>query len=111
VETTPAPPTNDRLAKLQQMLAREPNDTFLLYGIALEHKKLSEPAKAIEFLDRVVELDPGYCYAYHQKGLVFESNGDLDAAKASYRAGIEAARAKGDTHAQGEIEAALAMIE
>jgi len=111
VETTPAPPTSDRLAKLQQMLAREPGDTFLLYGIALEHKKLNEPAKAIEFLDRVIALDPGYCYAYHQKGLVHESTGNLDAAKASYRAGIEAARTKGDAHAQGEIEAALAMIE
>ena len=110
METTP-PQTNDRLAKLQQMLAREPNDTFLLYGIALEHKKLNEPAKAVEFFDRVIALDPGYCYAYHQKGLVFESSGDLDAAKASYRGGIEAARKKGDAHAQGEIEAALAMIE
>ena len=93
------------------MLAREPNDTFLLYGIALEHKKAGEHAPALEYFDRVIQLDPGYCYAYHQKGLVFESIGDLDAAKASYRAGIEAARTKGDAHAQGEIEAALAMIE
>ena len=111
METTPAPQTSDRLAKLQQMLAREPNDTFLLYGIALEHKKLNDPKQAIEFLDRVIALDPGYCYAYHQKGLVFESSGDLDAAKRSYRDGIEAAKRKGDAHAQGEIEAALAMIE
>ena len=112
METTPTPPqTNDRLAKLQQMLAREPNDTFLLYGIALEHKKLNDPKQAIEYLDRVIALDPGYCYAYHQKGLVYESSGDLDAARRSYRDGIEAARRKGDAHAQGEIEAALAMIE
>jgi tetratricopeptide (TPR) repeat protein len=112
VETTPTPQqTNDRLAKLQQMLSREPNDTFLLYGIALEHKKLNDPKRAIEYLDRVIGLDPGYCYAYHQKGLVHESFGDLGAAKQSYRDGIEAARRKGDAHAQGEIEAALAMIE
>jgi Tfp pilus assembly protein PilF len=111
VETPSAPQTNDRLAKLHQMLAREPNDTFLLYGIALEHKKLNDPTKAVEYLDRVIALDPGYCYAYHQKGLVYESSGDLDAAKQSYRAGVDAARKKGDAHAQGEIEAALAMIE
>ena len=111
METKPSPQANERLTKLQQMLAREPNDTFLLYGIALEHKKLNEPAKAVEFLDRVIALDPGYCYAYHQKGLVFETSGDLDAAKASYRAGIDAARKKGDAHAQGEIEAALAMLD
>ena len=93
------------------MLARDPNDAFLLYGIALEHKKLGDPAAAIEFLDRVIAIDPGYCYAYHQKGLVNESTGDVDAAKAAYRDGIAAAEKKGDAHAREEISAALSMIE
>jgi Flp pilus assembly protein TadD len=103
--------TSERLEKLQQMLAKEPNDTFLLYGIALEHKKLNDPAAALDFLDRVTRLDPGYCYAYHQKGLVHESQGDANAAKVAYREGIEAAIKKGDDHARGEIEAALSMID
>ena len=34
------------------MLERQPNDAFLLYGIALEHKKLNDHPKAIEYLDR-----------------------------------------------------------
>ena len=105
------PATSDRLEKLQQMLAKDPNDTFLLYGIAMEHKKINDPARALEFFDRVTRLDPGYCYAYHQKGLVHESQGDADAAKRAYREGIEAAIKKGDDHARGEIEAALSMIE
>ena len=102
---------SDRLEKLQQMLAKEPNDTFLLYGIAMEHKKLNDAAAALEFLDRVTQLDPAYCYAYHQKGLVHESQGDAEAAKRAYREGIAAATKKGDDHARGEIEAALSMIE
>lgn len=102
---------SERLEKLQQMLAKEPNDTFLLYGIALEHKKLDDPDAALEFLDRVTGLDAGYCYAYHQKGLVHESQGNTDAAKAAYREGIQAAMKKGDDHARGEIEAALSMID
>ena len=105
------PSTSERLEKLQQMLAREPNDTFLLYGIAMEHRKLNDFAAALEYLARVTQLDPGYCYAYHQKGLVHESQGDTDAAKRAYREGIEAAIRKGDDHARGEIEAALAMID
>ena len=72
---------SERLEKLQKMLEREPNDPFLLYGIAMEHKKLNDAAAALEFFDRVTRLDPGYCYAYHQKGLVHESQGDTDAAK------------------------------
>ena len=43
--------------------------TFLVYGLALEHKKAGNASEAISLLDRVVALDPGYCYAYHQKGL------------------------------------------
>jgi tetratricopeptide (TPR) repeat protein len=105
------PPNSDRLEKLQQMLARDPNDTFLLYGIAMEHKKRDDHVAALEFFDRVTSLDPGYCYAYHQKGLVHESQGNADAAKQAYRDGIRAAIRKGDDHARGEIEAALSMIE
>ena len=101
----------DKLPKLEAMLEKQPNDPFLLYGIAMEHKKLNDPAAALEFFDRVTSLDPGYCYAYHQKGLVHESQGDSDAAKQAYRDGIQAAIKKGDDHARGEIEAALSMIE
>jgi Tfp pilus assembly protein PilF len=103
--------SSERLEKLQQMLAREPEDTFLLYGIAMEHRKLNDARAALAFLDRVTRIDPGYCYAYHQKGLVHESQGDLDQARAAYREGIQAAIKKGDDHARGEIEAALAMID
>ena len=58
----------------------------------------------------VIQLDPGYCYAYHQKGLAHENTGDTDAARQAYREGISAATRKGDLHAKGEIEAALEML-
>ena len=103
--------TTDRMRQLQEMLRREPDDTFLLYGIALEYKKAGDNAKAIEYLDRVIRIDPGYCYAYHQRGLAYESEGDVESAKRSYREGMEAARKKGDEHARQEIETALVMIE
>ena len=102
---------SERLEKLQRMLEREPDDPFLLYGIALEHKKLGDSEKAIEFLDRTIARDAGCCYAYHQKGLVYESAGDVESAKRAYRAGVAAAEKKGDAHAKEEIAAALAMIE
>jgi Tfp pilus assembly protein PilF len=101
----------DRMMKLQRMLERTPNDTFLLYGLALEYKKIGDARHAVEFLNKVVGIDPGYCYAYHQRGLVYESLGDVEAAKRSYRDGIQAAIKTGDVHARGEIEGALQMIE
>lgn len=107
MENAPTP----RLEKLQKMLERTPQDTFLLYGIALEYKKMGDANRAIEYLDKVVAVDPAYCYAYHQRGLVHESLGDMEAAKRAYREGIHAATRAGDAHARGEIEAALQMIE
>ena len=76
-----------RMKQLQTMLEKEPNDTFLLYGLALEFKKTGDPKAAVEHLDRVIGLDPGYCYAYHQKGLIFESTSDAEAAKAGVSGG------------------------
>jgi tetratricopeptide (TPR) repeat protein len=101
---------SDKLPQLQAMLEKQPNDPFLLYGIALEHKKMNAPAKAIEFLDRCIAADPNYCYAYFQRGQVCEMTGDTDAARKSYEAGIVAAKRAGDAHAQGEIEGALQML-
>jgi Tfp pilus assembly protein PilF len=101
---------SDRLAQLLKMLEREPRDTFLLYGIALEHKKVGDAPRAIEFLDKVIAIDPGYCYAYHQKGLVHESAGDTESAKGAYRDGVAAAQKKGDEHARQEIATALEML-
>lgn len=103
--------TTTRMQQLQQMLQKEPNDTFLLYGLALEFKKANDPQHALEYLDRVIALDAGYCYAYHQKGLIHESAGNLDAAKLAYKQGIQAAKNKGDQHARQELEAALEVIE
>ena len=101
---------SDRMRQLQQMLQRQPNDAFLLYGVAMEHKKAGDSAQALEYLARVTQKDPNYCYAYYQRGLVHESQGDTEAARLAYREGLEAADRAGDAHARGEIEAALDML-
>jgi tetratricopeptide (TPR) repeat protein len=100
-----------RMAQLEKLLEKQPGDPFLLYGMGMEFKKLSDAGKAIEYFDRTIQHDAGYCYAYYQKGLVQESQGDVAAAKATYKQGIEAAVKKGDGHAKEEILAQLAMID
>ena len=101
---------SDKLPKLQAMLEKQPNDPFLLYGIAMEHKKMNDHATALSFLDRCIAVDPNYCYAYFQRGQICEITGDFDAAKRSYNDGIVAARRVGDAHAQSELEGALSML-
>lgn len=104
---TTGTPQNDRMQQLQQMLSKSPDDAFLLYGVGMEHKKLGDTARAVEFFDRVIAVDPGYCYAYYQRGQTLEQAGDEAGAAKAYRSGIEAAAKKGDAHARSELEAAL----
>jgi tetratricopeptide (TPR) repeat protein len=99
------------MEKLQKLLEQSPGDTFLLYAVAMEHKKSGSNDAALEYFDRVILHDWGYCYAYHQKGLLLETLGKTEEAKGAYRAGIAAAEKKQDHHAKEEIEAALSMIE
>ena len=99
------------MGQLQKMLARQPNDAFLLYGIAMEYKKAGEATTALEYLGRVTENDPNYCYAYYQRGLVYESLGDTDAARRAYQEGIEAADRSSNAHAREELAAALEMVQ
>ena len=98
------------MRQLQQMLERQPDDPFLLYGMAMEHKKGGDAAAALEYFGRVTQRDPNYCYAYYQRGLVHESQGDTEAARQAYRDGIQAADRSGDAHARGELEAAMEML-
>jgi tetratricopeptide (TPR) repeat protein len=101
---------NNRLEQLLAMMQKNPRDPFVLYGIAMEHKKAGDAPKAIEYFEKTLSVDPGYCYAYYQKGQVQESAGQSEEARQTYRAGIAAAQAKGDGHAAGEIAAALELL-
>ncbi len=92
------------------MLEKEPNDPFLLYGVAMEHKKAGRTADAIEFFEKTIGIDSGYCYAYFQLGQTYEQLGNIDQAKKWYTDGVTAARVKGDEHARSEIESALLML-
>ncbi len=99
------------MKSLQTMLQKEPDDLFLLYAIAMEHKKAGDFADALRYLDQVVKKDALYCVAYQQAAQVHEMAGDVEAARRSYRDGIAAALRKGDLHAKEEMEGALAMLE
>ncbi len=102
---------SSRLPELERLLKSEPNDPFLRYGIAMEHKKAGRLDEALAWFARTLEADETYCYAYYQQGQIHESAGDGDAARGAYERGIEAARRCGDAHAAGEMQVALDALE
>jgi tetratricopeptide (TPR) repeat protein len=96
-----------RLDKLLKMLEAEPNDAFVLYGIAQEHANAERWAEAVSFYDRCIAADGGYLYAYYHKASAQLEMGDVAAAAKTLEAGLARARAVGDAKAQSEMQTLL----
>lgn len=95
------------IAQLEKLLALDPHDPFVLYGLAQEHAKARDFAKACDFYDRCLAADAGYCYAFFHKAKAQQSAGDETGAIATLRAGVTSAKKAGDMKALGEISGFL----
>ena len=100
-----------RLDQLLELLAAEPNDAFLRYGVAMEYAKLGEHDKALVEFDELLRRDPDYVAAYFMAGRSCEQKEAIEDAKKYYQRGIDTAKRVGDHHAAGEISSALMMLE
>jgi len=99
------------IAQLEKLLATDPNDAFVLYGLAQEYAKAGETQMAVTFYDRCVSADPTYCYAYYHKARALSAAGNNQAASEAVAAGIVAARTHKDAHALGELQALADELE
>ncbi|AVM51878.1 TPR repeat protein [Bacteroides zoogleoformans] len=53
------------------MLTKDPNNTFYLYVKGYLYHNMKDYAKAIEFYTKTVEVDPNYAEAYSNLGLIY----------------------------------------
>lgn len=98
------------IAQLEKMLAADPSDPFLLYGLAQEHARAGDApghARAVELYDRCLAADPSYLYAYYHKARSLLALGREPDAAQALRAGLAAAARAGDAHAHAELSALL----
>jgi predicted Zn-dependent protease len=100
-----------RAEKILQMLEREPDDAFLNFGLAMELVKAGDHEAAIQRFERVLTVDPHYTAAHYHKAQVLIARGRLDEAPATLDAGLKAARAIGNAHAECEMQELLESIE
>ena len=99
-----------RRERLEALLADEPNDTFLRYGLAAEFDKEGRHAESLAELDRLARESPPYVPAFFMAGQQFARLGRVEEAREVLRRGIESARAAGDAHAAGEMSEFLASL-
>ena len=102
---------NKRLELLEKMAAAGNADAFTLYALAMEYRREGRGADAIAVFEKLRAKDPDYVPTYLMAGQVLVEDGNPEAARAWFEAGIVAATKKGDAKARNELEAALADCE
>lgn len=100
-----------RREKLEQLLAAEPDDVFLNFGLAMELTKEGDRDRALAQFDRVLQLDPNYHAAHYHKAATLIELGRTDEARQVLTAGLTAARVAGNTHAESEMADLLASLD
>ena len=104
--------TTARMEQLEALLASDPGDAFLQYGLAMEHFSLGNDAAGVVVLEKLIATaTPPYIPAYLMAGQALIRAGREAEAATILKAGIEAATAAGNTHALGEMQGFLATVE
>lgn len=99
-----------RATALRALLAQDPGNSFVRYGLALDFVNNGDLESAVGEFRTLLANDPNYCAGYYHGGQALEKLGRTREAAEMYRQGIDATRRTGDAHTRSELEAALSMI-
>ena len=92
------------------MLEQNPQDTFLRYGLAMEHRNSGDLEAAVAEFRKLIAANPDYVAAYFHGGQTLERLARIDEARMFYQNGVEASLRTGDAHARSELETALTLL-
>ncbi len=93
-----------RLESLLELLQKDSNDSFLIYGIALEYMAQKDYKKAEEFFKKLLKYDPKYVAGYMQYAQLKAEQNEIQQARELYQKGITAAIDAGDNRSAKEME-------
>ena len=96
-----------RIASLQRMLEKNPDDPRIRFALALEYEKLQRWEEAAAELRRYLSASEDEGNAWGRLGHALRELGHDDEARDAYREGIEAARRHGHPSMAGEFEQVL----
>lgn len=96
----------NRIAKLKEFLAANPDDNFVQHALALEHVKAGDDAEARKLFENILNRDENYIGSYYHLGKLLERNDERESAIRWYELGMLKAKENGDMHAYNELQAA-----
>jgi predicted Zn-dependent protease len=84
-----------RIDIFEQMLASDPENTAVLFGLAKEYEKAGRDDKLIETLNRYLDASDDEGNAFGMLAGAYERMGQRDKAREAYERGIETAQRHG----------------
>jgi len=84
-----------RIDIFEQMLASDPGNTAVLFGLAKEYEKAGRDDKLIETLNRYLDASDDEGNAFGMLASAYERMGQRDKAREAYERGIETAQRHG----------------
>ncbi|MEX2138745.1 MAG: hypothetical protein WD894_05750 [Pirellulales bacterium] len=95
--------TSSRRDKIEALLAEEPGDQFLRYGLAMELEKEANHEASLNHLASLQRDATPYVPSFFMAAQQLARLGRVDDARTALRAGIVQARQQGDGHAAAEM--------
>lgn len=100
-----------RLAFLEKTTAEGSTDPLAWYGLAMEYRKLERWDEALQTFTALRTMKPDYVALYLMCGQMLAGVQRTEEARTWLEAGIVQAKAKGDSHAAGELQDAIDALE
>jgi predicted Zn-dependent protease len=97
-----------RIDIFKQMLATDPANTTVLFGLAKEYEKAGRDEELIETLNRYLEAAEDEGNAFGMLAAAYERTGQRDKARDAYQRGIETAQRHGHPGMAEEYRMTLA---
>lgn len=99
----------DRTEVFEQMLAADPSNTMVMFGLAKEYEKKGEHGRVIELLENYLSSADDEGNAYGVLANAYLQNGDRDKAVETYKKGIDVSMAHGHPSMANEYRMTLEM--
>ena len=100
--------TASRIQIFEQMLATDPANTVVLFGLAKEYEKAGRDEELIATLNRYLEAAEDEGNAFGMLAGAYERTGQRDKARDAYQRGIETAQRHGHPGMAEEYRMTLA---
>jgi thioredoxin-like negative regulator of GroEL len=103
-------PKKTRRQLLEEFVARQPNDAFSRYGLAIECMNAGDSGAAAEHFRALLERNADYVPAYLMYAQLLIRESRREEARQVLSSGIAEAAKKGDQHARSEMEGFLTQL-